>query len=54
MALVVGLIIIINVPYCIYYIGVFIIIIIKRRSGINLIPPTVIDRDYTKKAKEKN
>ena len=24
---------------------VFIIIIIKRRSGINPIPPTVIDRD---------
>ena len=25
--------------------SVFIIIIIKRRSGINPIPPTVIDRD---------
>ena len=27
------------------YIYIYIIIIIKRRSGINPIPPTVIDRD---------
>ena len=30
-----------------------IIIIIKRRSGINPIPPTVKDREYKKKQKQR-
>ena len=30
-----------------------IVIIIKRRSGINSIPPTVKDRDYKKKQMQK-
>ena len=32
---------------------IIIIIIIKRRSGINPIPPTVKDRDYKKKEKQR-
>ena len=35
------------------YTPCYIIIIIKRRSGINPIPPTVKDRDYKKKQKQR-
>ena len=35
------------------YPSLIIIIIIKRRSGINPIPPTVKDRDYKKKQKQR-